>query len=174
MVERDPALRERVLAVVVGGPSGSVVAPDYLEQLARRLGVRGLVRFEPPACGERLADFYRAATATVVPSYSESFGLVALESQACATPVVAARVGGLVTAVADGVSGVLVDGHDAGSYAGVLDRLIRNPDLRATLSTGAVRHATNFGWDRTVEGVLDVYDDALASASREGYAALGS
>ena len=59
-----------------------------------------------------LADWYRAADVTVVPSHNESFGLVALESQACGTPVVAAAVGGLRTAVRDGVSGVLVDGHD--------------------------------------------------------------
>ena len=107
-VDRQPAMRRRLLAVVVGGPSGSAAtSPDYLRDLARRLDVLDLVRFEPPASGDRLADFYRAATVTVVPSYNESFGLVALESQACGTPVVAARVGGLTTAVADGVSGVL-------------------------------------------------------------------
>jgi len=167
MVERDPGLRERVLAVVVGGPSGTGTAePRHLERLARRLGVRGLVRFEPPTAGTRLADFYRAATVTVVPSYSESFGLVALESQACGTPVAAARVGGLMTAVCDGVSGVLVDGHEPASYARVLAGLIEDADLRRTLSTGAVEHAGMFSWDRTVEGVLRVYADALGAAQR--------
>ena len=177
MVERDPALRDRVLAVIVGGPSGAgATEPGHLEALARRTGVRGLVRFEAPTNGERLADFYRAATVTVVPSYSESFGLVALESQACGTPVVAARVGGLVTAVEDGVSGVLVDGHEPASYAGVLAKLIADAGQRRSLSTGALVHAANFGWDRTVEGVLQVYTDALATARRDvegSYAALG-
>jgi len=165
IVARRPELRSRLIVVVVGGPSGSATAgPDYLDQLARRLGVRDLVRFEPPATGERLADFYRAATATVVPSYSESFGLVALESQACGTPVVAARVGGLTTAVADDRSGVLIDGHQPESYADVLTKLILDDELRATLSTAAVQHAARFDWDRTVEGVLGAYADAIAAA----------
>jgi D-inositol-3-phosphate glycosyltransferase len=165
MVARKPELRQRLLAVIVGGPSGSAAAaPDYLHALACRLDVHDLVRFEPPATGERLADFYRAATVTVVPSYSESFGLVALESQACGTPVVAARVGGLATAVADGVSGLLVDGHQPQSYADVLTKLILDDALREELSTAAVVHAARFGWDRTVEGVLGVYADAIAAA----------
>jgi D-inositol-3-phosphate glycosyltransferase len=113
-----------------------------------------------------LADFYRAAAVTVVPSYSESFGLVALESQACGTPVVAARVGGLATAVADGVSGVLVDGHQPQSYADVLTKLISDDALRGEFSTAAVEHAAGFGWDRTVEGVLGVYGDAIAVSER--------
>jgi D-inositol-3-phosphate glycosyltransferase len=166
MVEQDPRLRDRLHAVVVGGLSGAVTSePDYLDQLARKHGVRDLVRFEPPASGERLADFYRAATVTVVPSYSESFGLVALESQACGTPVVAAKVGGLVTAVADGVSGVLVDEHRAHSYADVLSNLITDDAMRRSFSTAAVEHATKFSWDRTVEGVLDVYADAIAGVA---------
>jgi D-inositol-3-phosphate glycosyltransferase len=173
MVEREPRLRDRLLAVVVGGPSGSGVAePHHLDRLARRLGVRGLVRFERPTSGERLADFYRAATVTVVPSYSESFGLVALESQACGTPVVAARVGGLTTAVADGVSGVLVDGHDPATYAAVLDTIIADDEERRALSTGAVSHAAKFGWDRTVEGVLAAYAQAKVAAE-EAVAGVG-
>lgn len=172
-VEREPAMRRRLLAVVVGGPSGSAAtSPDYLRDLARRLDVQDLVRFEPPATGDRLADFYRAATATVVPSYSESFGLVALESQACGTPVVAARVGGLTTAVADGVSGVLVDGHQPEAYADVLTKLVFDDALRESLSTAAVEHAARFDWDRTVEGVLGVYADAIAVAGQRQAAEL--
>lgn len=162
MVERDPACRDRLQVVIVGGPSGTGTAePRHLDALARQLGVRALVRFEPPATGERLSDFYRAASVTVVPSYSESFGLVALESQACGTPVVAARVGGLRTAVNDGSSGLLVEGHQPSSYADVLTRFLSDADQRRALSTGAVEHASNFSWDRTVDGVLDVYADAL-------------
>ncbi len=106
LLERSPELRRRLQVMVVGGPSGSGLdRPESLQKLAASLGIADLVRFEPPAPPERLADFYRAADVTVVPSHSESFGLVALESQACGTPVVAAAVGGLRTAVADGVSG---------------------------------------------------------------------
>jgi D-inositol-3-phosphate glycosyltransferase len=139
----------------------ALAVPDHLIRLAEQLGVADLVRFEPPAAGDRLADFYRAASVTVVPSYSESFGLVALESQACGTPVVAARVGGLVTTVSDGVSGLLVDGHEPASYADVLTRFLSDADVRRSLATGAIAHAAGFDWDRTVDGVIDVYADAL-------------
>ena len=81
-----------------------------------------------------LADWYRAATVVMVPSYSESFGLVAVEAQACGTPVIAASVGGLRTAVQDGVSGVLVDGHDPADYARALRELFADPARRARLS----------------------------------------
>jgi D-inositol-3-phosphate glycosyltransferase len=168
MVDRTPSMRDEVLAVVVGGASGAGIAePGHLARLAEKLGVADLVRFEPPATGERLADFYRAASVTVVPSYSESFGLVALESQACGTPVIAARVGGLVTTVRDGRSGLLVDGHDPVHYADVITGFLADVDQRRSLSTGAVAHAAGFGWDRTVEGVIEVYADALRAAAAQ-------
>jgi len=114
LVARDPALRRRLVVAVVGGPSGSGIEhPAQLAGLAHELGIGDLVRFEPPAGHDRLGDFYRAATVTLVPSYNESFGLVAVESQACGTPVVAADVGGLSTAVAHARSGLLVAGGDA-------------------------------------------------------------
>jgi D-inositol-3-phosphate glycosyltransferase len=96
-----------------------------------------------------------------VPSYNESFGLVALESQACGTPVVAASVGGLPTAVADGVSGVLVDGHDPELWAKVLGDLVRSPSALAYLAAGARRHAQKFSWQRTVDGLLVAYQEAV-------------
>jgi D-inositol-3-phosphate glycosyltransferase len=159
MVEAEPALRERLVVVVVGGPSGSgLEEPEQLSKLAVSLGIADLVRFERPAPQPVLADYYRAADVTVVPSHNESFGLVALESQACGTPVVAARVGGLVTAVSDQRSGVLVDGHDPADYARVLRSIVDVPARRAALSVGAVAHAAGFGWDATVDRVLEVYE----------------
>ncbi len=85
------------------------------------------MRLEPPCPQPELADWYRAATLVVVPSYSESFGLVAVEAQACGTPVVAAAAGGLRTAVRDGSSGLLIDGHDPAAYARALADLIWPP-----------------------------------------------
>ena len=82
------------------------------------------VRLEPPCPQRELADWYRAATVVMVPSYSESFGLVAVEAQACGTPVVAASVGGLRTAVRDGVSGMLIDGHSPAAYARAIKDLV--------------------------------------------------
>jgi D-inositol-3-phosphate glycosyltransferase len=148
--------------VICGGPSGSGLdRPTALIELADSLGVADGVRFLPPQTGDELAALYRAADLVAVPSHNESFGLVALEAQACGTPVVAAAVGGLVTAVRDGVSGVLVDGHDPQDWARVLDKLLAAPHLRRELSEGAVAHAADFSWDRTAEGLLRVYREAV-------------
>ncbi|MFC4056532.1 D-inositol-3-phosphate glycosyltransferase [Actinomadura syzygii] len=162
MLADDPALRRRLVVAVVGGPSGSGrQRPEGLQNLAADLGISDVMRFEPPSPQAELADWYRAADVTVVPSHTESFGLVAVESQACGTPVVASRVGGLCTAVADGESGVLISGHDPADYAAVLRRLDAEPGLRARLAHGAVRHAHGFGWDATVDELLDVYTGAV-------------
>ncbi len=117
----------------------------------------------PPAGREDVADYYRAADITVVPSYNESFGLVALESQACGTPVVAASVGGLTTAVADGVSGALVDGHDPEIWAKVLGELLSDRARLATLAAGARAHAQKFSWERTTQALLDAYREAMTT-----------
>ncbi len=164
MLTRDPSLRGRLVVVVVGGPSGSGLArPTELVDLARGLGlasvpgVTDVVRFQPPVPRERLADWYRAADVVVVPSHSESFGLVAIEAQACGTPVVAARVGGLPTAVSDGFSGLLVEGHDPSRWADVLGGLLADRPALAALAAGTRSYAERFGWDGCVDAVLDVY-----------------
>ncbi|MFL6096475.1 MAG: glycosyltransferase, partial [Blastococcus sp.] len=99
-------------------------------------------------------------------SHNESFGLVALEAQACGTPVVAAAVGGLRTAVRDGVSGVLVDGHDPRDYATAVRAVLARREL---LSAGARRHAGLFSWDRTADSLVAAYVAAaedMAGAAR--------
>jgi D-inositol-3-phosphate glycosyltransferase len=160
--ERDPDLARQVTVVVCGGPSGSGLdRPTALIELAASLGVSDAVRFLPPMPGPELAELYRAADLVAVPSYNETFGLVALEAQACGTPVVAAAVGGLVTAVRDGVSGVLVDGHDPVDWARVLGAMLAAPGRRAELSRGAVAHASDFSWTRTASGLLSVYRSAV-------------
>jgi D-inositol-3-phosphate glycosyltransferase len=162
LVSDDPALRDRLVVAVVGGPSGTGLAePEHLQKLAGNLGIADVSRFARPVPQDVLADYYRAATVTVIPSHTESFGLVAVESQACGTPVVAARVGGLRTAVADGVSGLLVDGHDPLDYAAAIRRLLAEPALAAKLRRGAVAHAGRFGWANTAARLVDVYADAL-------------
>jgi D-inositol-3-phosphate glycosyltransferase len=160
----DPALAADLTVAFVGGPSGAGRAdPDQLTELSRALGIADLVRLEPPCPQPELADWYRAASVVMVPSYSESFGLVAVEAQACGTPVIAASVGGLRTAVQDGVSGVLVGGHDPAHYARVLRRLLATPRLRDRLARGAVAHASRFGWGSTVDQLLDTYTEAMAT-----------
>jgi D-inositol-3-phosphate glycosyltransferase len=163
LVETDPALRDRLVVVVVGAPSGTGTAePEHLQKLAGALGVADLVRFERPVPQHVLADYYRAADLTMVPSHTESFGLVAVESQACGTPVVAAGVGGLRTAVAHGASGLLVEGHDPRSYADAVRRLLADDTERMRLSRGAVVQASRFGWAVTATQVLDVYLEAMS------------
>jgi D-inositol-3-phosphate glycosyltransferase len=144
---------------IVGGASGANTEEvDRLKELTTWLAIDDVVRFSPPIPREDLPQWYRAADLVVVPSYSESFGLVALEAQACGTPVIATAVGGLRTAVADGISGVLVDGHDPKAWSSVISRLLQEPQRRVLLSMGAVEHASHFGWDVTARGTLDIYD----------------
>ncbi|GAA2407434.1 D-inositol-3-phosphate glycosyltransferase [Mycolicibacterium llatzerense] len=150
-----------VRVVVAGGPSGSGLAvPDGLVSLADELGITDRVTFLPPQSREQLVNVYRAADLVAVPSYSESFGLVAVEAQACGTPVVAAAVGGLPVAVRDGVSGVLVEGHDPGDWANAIGRTLElGPE---TLREGALQHAATFSWAHTVDALLAGYTRAIA------------
>jgi len=150
-----------VRVLVAGGPSGSgLAAPDGLLRLADELGIADRVTFLPPQTRDQLVDVYRAADLVAVPSYSESFGLVAVEAQACGTPVVAAAVGGLPVAVRDGVSGTLVDGHDVDDWAAAIDALLRRgPE---TMRAAAVEHASTFSWTHTVDALLASYSRAIS------------
>lgn len=163
MLSHSPHLRAKLALVIMGGASGSGAAePERLQALAKFLGVDDVIHFMPPVERSHLPDWYRASDLVCVPSYSESFGLVALEAQACGTPVVATAVGGLRTAVADGISGSLVDGHDPRAWAAVIARLLADPARRIALSFGAISHAANFGWESTARRTLDVYDWVLS------------
>jgi D-inositol-3-phosphate glycosyltransferase len=162
LLERDPTLRQRLVVPIVGGPSGSgLQEPTALVDLARELGVADVTRFVPPVSQQELAQWYTAATLVCVPSYSESFGLVAVEAQACGTPVVAAAVGGLTTAVDHGSTGVLVAGHDPDDYARAIAGIVGDRAGRGCMSAAAVRHAHRFGWNRTAEETLRVYEQAV-------------
>ncbi|MFR9730338.1 D-inositol-3-phosphate glycosyltransferase [Saccharopolyspora sp. MS10] len=157
LLVRRPGLRSRLEVLVVGGPSGTgLERPEALRELARELGIGDVVRFLPPQGGAALADVYRAADVVAVPSYNESFGLVALEAQACGTPVVAAAVGGLPVAVADGRSGLLVDGHRTGQWAAALEA-VAETGLRERLRAGTTAHAEAFSWERTTDALLETY-----------------
>ncbi|MFT4288613.1 D-inositol-3-phosphate glycosyltransferase [Nocardioides sp.] len=170
MLRRTPALRDRLLVPIVGGPSGTGLdRPESLAALACQLDIADVVSFVPPVSQADLARWYSAATLVAVPSHNESFGLVAIEAQACGTPVVAAAVGGLTTAVQDGVSGLLVEGHDPERWADALTRVVADDVLRRRLGAGAVRHAGEFSWDVTAARTLELYERA-GSMMREGVA----
>ena len=170
LLARNPSLRSRIVVPIVGGPSGSGLdKPESLAALASELGIADVVRFVPPVSQATLARWYAAATLVAVPSYNESFGLVAAEAQATATPVVAAAVGGLTRIVRDGHSGFLVEGHEADDWAHTLGRVIADPALLARLQSGALEQARQFSWEATAAQTLAVYQRAR-SLMRESVA----
>ncbi|CAB4848748.1 unannotated protein [freshwater metagenome] len=163
MVTHSPHLKAKLALVIMGGPSGAGLDElDKLKALAKFLKIEEITHFVDPVPRIELPDWYRASDLVCVPSYSESFGLVALEAQACGTPVVATAIGGLRTAVSDGISGSLVDGHDPRAWSAVISRLIAEPQRRLLLSMGAVEHASHFGWENTARKTLEVYDWATS------------
>ncbi len=160
LVSQYPDRQWRI--VIVGGVSGTGrAAPDALADLSVCLGIADRVRFMAPMNPADLVQIYRASDAVAVPSYNESFGLVALEAQASGTPVVAAAVGGLTVAVKDGVSGILVNGHDAGEWATALASVVLDKPRQAQLAVGASPHASQFSWEATVDGLMASYRRAI-------------
>jgi D-inositol-3-phosphate glycosyltransferase len=151
---------DSVHLIIVGGPSGSDGAAEMvrLRNLATDRGLAGRVHFIPPVPREQLVAFYQAADAVIMPSRSETFGLVAAEAQSCGTPVIAAAVGGLPYIIEDGISGLLVAGHDPADYAAALHRVLHDSDLASQLSTGAIEHSQRFSWDATVSRFLELYE----------------
>jgi D-inositol-3-phosphate glycosyltransferase len=166
VVARAPEAAEDVVLAVVGGPSGSGQAAEVarLMNLASALGVGERVMFFPPQPQARLADFYAAAEVLLVPSRSESFGLVALEAEACGTPVVAAAVGGLRYVVDDGVTGFLVEGHDPGDHADRVLEILGARSRSRRMGEAAVAHSLRFSWDATAAEILGVYRELLDGA----------
>ena len=135
-------------------------------ELATALGVADRVMFFAPQPQERLADFYAAADVVLVPSRSESFGLVALEAGRCGTPVVAAAVGGLPHVVADGATGLLVEGHDPGEHADAALRMLRSPGCSRRSARGRARRAPLHVGRHDRRGRVGVRRAAVASCSR--------
>ena len=137
--------------VIIGGPSGPAgeAEVERLHTLVRAFGLTGRVHLLPPQPHELLSTFYRAADVVLVPSRTESFGLVALEAGACGTPVVASAVGGLTTLVDDGVTGFLVENRDAGAFADAAATILDDPLLAASMGEAAARRAARYTWPAT-------------------------
>jgi D-inositol-3-phosphate glycosyltransferase len=169
IVLRATAKLQRVRIVVAGGPSGSGLAsPDGLVRLADELDITERVTFLPPQSRADLSTLFQAADLVAVPSYSESFGLVAVEAQACGTPVVAAAVGGLPVAVRDGMSGTLVFGHDVDRWADALDNVLRLSAPQAeAMGRAAAAHAATFSWENTTDALLASYRRAIGDFTAE-------
>jgi D-inositol-3-phosphate glycosyltransferase len=147
---------------IVGGASGAaggLTSPHRLHALAEELGVADAVTIEPAVDQGDLADYYRDADVVLVPSRSETFGLVALEAQACGTPVVAADVPGLEAVV--GAGGMLVAGHDPAEHAEAVLNYLTDADAAATAGTAGVETARSASWDRTVDRLLAAYAELV-------------
>jgi len=147
--------------VAVGGPSGPSGEAELarVHELARTLGVEDRVRYVPPQPHHLLSTYYRAADVCVVPSRSESFGLVALEAAACGTPVVAAAVGGLATIVEDGTTGLLIEGRDPAAFADAIAGLLADPARARAVGAAAAARARGYTWSTAAARLRRVYAD---------------
>jgi len=159
--EVDPILARRAVLVICGGRSGTAgYTVESLAQIALELGVLEQIHFMEPMPPAGVAILYQASDVVVMPSASESFGLVALEAQACGTPVITTAVGGLTMAVADGSSGFLIDSREPVVWAQAISR-VAAPQLREQMSQSARSHASHFTWQRTAQLLLNAYQRAL-------------
>lgn len=149
--------------VICGGPSGPLGAATLteLEGIIQAAGIEDRVHVRAPQPHELLSSYYRAADVTVVPSRSESFGLVALESLACGTPVVAAAVGGLTTIVIDGVTGALIDGVNPSEYADAIEPLLTDQLRHTQASTAAVLDARTYTWASAANKLSHLFDELV-------------
>lgn len=152
--------------VVVGGPSGADGEAELarLHRLVDELDVTEQVRFVPPQPHAGLAEFYRAADVCLVPSRTESFGLVALEAAACGTPVVAGAVGGLRSLVDDAQTGYLVDGRAPADFAAPVARLLGDPVLAAQIGANAAARSRRYSWSMAAARLRRLYGDLTARA----------
>ena len=157
------------LLVIVGGASGAAgdVEVGRARRLAAGLGIADRVRFVPPQPHHILSSYYRAADLVIVPSRSESFGLVALEAAACGIPVVASAVGGLLNIVHDGVTGLLVDGRDPDRYARAIAQVLDDPAGAAAMGEAGAVRARRFTWSFTAARLRRVYTDLAARSVPE-------
>ena len=155
---------DRARLAVVGGPSGPRGDEEVgmLRALVTELGLGDRVTFVEPQPHERLSTYYRAADVCLVPSRSESFGLVALEAAACGTPVVASAVGGLTTLVDDGETGFLVEDRGADAFAEHVAEIVTRPGLAARLGSAAARRAQAYTWSFAAARLRRLYNDLTA------------
>jgi len=144
---------------IVGGSSGSNgdVQSSEAHALVDELGLHDQVQFIEPKPHHILSTWYRAADIVLVPSRSESFGLVALEAAACGVPVVASAVGGLVSLVDDGETGYLIEGRKPADYADAMRTILNDSELAESMGKAAVQRAKAYTWRAAAERLLDVY-----------------
>ena len=149
--------------LIVGGASGrdGGVEAQRAHNLVEELDLHDHVDFVEPQPHHILSTYYRAADIVIVPSRSESFGLVALEAAACGTPVVASAVGGLLSLVDDGETGRLIEGRNPADYAAAMAEILSDDELKASMGEAAVERAGEYTWRAAANRLSDLYDDLL-------------
>lgn len=161
---------EPVRVLVVGDDNGQDREVDRLRELAETLEVGENIDFVGRVAQDELPVYYSAADVCVVPSFYESFGLAALESMACGTPVVASRVGGLSTVVQHGSTGYLKSWRCPEAFANSLEMLISSKSLQHSMGLAARRRAEDMSWDKVAEQIAGVYDTLAAERAVSGTA----
>jgi D-inositol-3-phosphate glycosyltransferase len=162
LARRDSTRRDRLRLIIIGSPSGPDAAwSQTLPRLATELDVSDLMDFRPHSVRSELFRWYCVSDVVGVPSYTESFGLVALEAQACGRPVVATDVGGLRHTVVDQQTGLLVTGNDPGRWADALAAVLDVEEDRVRMGANAAAHASTFSWDNTAAATLHAYARAI-------------
>ena len=154
----------RLLILGEDSKDGDESEKDRLKAIASDLGVRDRVDFLGSVAHHELPYFYSAADVCVMPSYSESFGLVGLEAQACGVPVVGSDVSGLRSVVRDDVSGYLIDGHEPAAYAERIGRLLNNPELAQQMGRRGRLLAQRFSWTRTADRLQELFEGMIERA----------
>jgi D-inositol-3-phosphate glycosyltransferase len=151
------------LYIIGGDTNGQELDEDseleHLKRMCHELGVDDLIIFMGKKDQDTLPYYYSAAEIVVMPSNYESFGMVALEAMACATPVVATQVGGLQHLVQDGITGYIVRHNDPDALEERLTQLICQPDLCKELALNAVQYARSFSWDEITPRIIDLYKE---------------
>jgi D-inositol-3-phosphate glycosyltransferase len=163
LLQAAAMMEEEAQVLIVGGKLSGDKELDQLRELARGLKISQRVHFLGARPQQELPMIYSAADATVVPSYHESFGLAAVESLACGTPVVATRAGGLMTVVRHGETGYLVQ-RCPGFFAERLDSLLRNPEVLAQMRAVTRLSVLQYSWKHVASQMLDVYEDVISEA----------
>ncbi|MDN5771645.1 MAG: glycosyltransferase, partial [Microlunatus sp.] len=167
LVADNPERHHRLRLIIIGSPSGPEASwASSLPDLVDELQIADVVEFRPHSPRAELFRWYCVCDVVGVPSYNESFGLVALEAQACGRPVVATDVGGLRHAVDDGETGLLVSGHDPAEWANALGSILDDPEGARWLGATAAVHAATFSWSNTAASTLRAYAAAQRAYAR--------
>jgi D-inositol-3-phosphate glycosyltransferase len=153
---------EGVTLIILGGDERAATEFARLTAIAEEVGVSSRLLFPGATPHDRVATYYNAADVAVVPSFYESFGLVALEAMASGLPVVASRVGGLTSTIADGRTGYLISWRCPEPFAEKLDLLLSNDALRAALGSSAVKSVARYDWAMVAASLLDLYEEVLS------------